>query len=142
MLNIPWVGMRCAPSGVLGAILLLATGCGLQHYQAAPLDQQQRVTANAVAQLDDRQLGASLVRLDAATRWPLSSWAPAQLALSAALRSAPVQEARAQLVTHRQNGISACPLNRHLGASPYMRRVALLFWSFLKNLLSMSMYPI
>ena len=99
MLNIPWVGMRCAPSGVLGAILLLATGCGLQHYQAAPLDQQQRVTANAVAQLDDRQLGASLVRLDAATRWPLSSWAPAQLALSAALRSAPVQEARAQLVT-------------------------------------------
>lgn len=38
-------------------------------------------------------------------------------------RSEGRRHALAQLVTHRQNGCSAWPLNRHFGASPYMRRL-------------------
>src|SRR5699024_2627348 len=56
-------------------------------------------------------------------------------------RSDGLRIARDHEQTHRQNGSSEWPLNRHAGALPYLRRSAELFRSFTKNRFSMSIMP-
>ncbi len=87
--------LRCA----LLTGLLLTAGCGLQRYEAAPLDQARVPGAALNARLDDAELGAAMTRHGAVNAWPLLEWTPAQLALAAALRSPEVRVAQAALAT-------------------------------------------
>ena len=79
--------------------------------------------------------------VDVSMRWSRSVSVGRMNRPSSKPRSEGLRHARAQLATQRQKGSSAWPLKRHLGASPYIRRLVQLLLSFLKNLASMSMWP-
>jgi hypothetical protein len=85
--------------GALLALVSVSSACSLQRYEAAALDREHEVASRAQQQLDDATLGQQLTRLGACSDWPPSSWTAAQLGLAAALRSAEVKEASAQVTT-------------------------------------------